>query len=66
MTRQVSRRRADTEKKPAAMSSREQIRVIAGVRRQIEDLYFQLDSQLTRMAEIQLQFDGLRSKIRHL
>jgi hypothetical protein len=38
----------------------------AVVQRQIEHIYVQLDAQLTRLAEIQLQFDDLRSKIRHL
>jgi hypothetical protein len=38
----------------------------ARVGRQIDDIYFQLDNQLTRMAEIQLQFDRLRSQIKLL
>ena len=41
-------------------------RAIASLGRQFDDLYEQLDLQLTRMAHIQLQFDALRSKIRHL
>jgi len=36
------------------------------VGRQIDDIYFQMDDQLTRMAEIQVQFDRLRSRIRLL
>jgi hypothetical protein len=38
----------------------------AGLRRQIDDIYLQLDTELTRLGEIQLQFDRLRSTIRHL
>jgi len=43
-----------------------QPRLVAQVGRQIDDIYSQMDDQLTRMAEIQLQFDRLRSKIRLL
>lgn len=46
--------------------SRQHTRLVAGVGRQIDDIYLQLDTQLTRMAQIQLQFDDLRSKIRLL
>jgi hypothetical protein len=38
----------------------------ADVRRQMNDIYRQLDDQLTRMAQIQLQFDRLLSKIQPL
>ena len=41
-------------------------RAIASLGRQFDELYEKLDLQLTRMAHIQLQFDSLRSKIRHL
>ena len=41
-------------------------RAMASLGRQFDDLYEQMDLQLTRMAHIQLQFDALRSKIRHL
>jgi hypothetical protein len=40
--------------------------LLTGLRSQVEELYHQLDAQLTRMAEIQLAFDGLRSKLRNL
>jgi hypothetical protein len=43
-----------------------QPRLVAQLGRQIDDIYSQMDDQLTRMAEIQLQFDRLRSKIRLL
>ena len=39
---------------------------LAVVGRQVDDIYRQMDDQLTRMAEIQLQFDRLRSRIRLL
>lgn len=42
------------------------MRLSAGVRRQIDEIYLQLDTELTRLAEIQLQFDRLRSTIRYL
>jgi hypothetical protein len=47
-------------------ASRQQPRLAAQVWRQIDDIYLQMDDQLTRMAEIQLQFDRLRSRIRLL
>jgi hypothetical protein len=43
---------------------RQQPRLAAQVGREIDDIYLQMDDQLTRMAEIQLQFDRLRSRIR--
>jgi len=46
--------------------TRPHLRLPAVVQRQIEHIYLQLDAQLTRLAEIRLQFDALRSKIRHL
>jgi len=52
--------------KPRAADDRERMRLLAAVGRMFDDLYSQLDRQLTRMAEIQLQFDALRSKIRLL
>jgi hypothetical protein len=45
---------------------RQQPRLAAQVGRQLDDIYLQMDDQLTRMAEIQLQFDRLRSSIRLL
>jgi hypothetical protein len=44
----------------------QQPRLAAQVGRQIDDLYLQMDDQLTHMAEIQLQFDRLRSRVRLL
>jgi hypothetical protein len=43
-----------------------QPRLAASVGRQIDEIYLQLDDQLTHMAQIQLQFDRLRSKIKLL
>lgn len=39
---------------------------MALLRREIDDLYVQFDIQLTHLAEIQLRFADLRSKVRHL
>ena len=39
---------------------------LARVGREIDAIYLQLDDQLTRMAQIQLRFDRLRSKVRLL
>jgi hypothetical protein len=45
---------------------RQQPRLAAQIGQQIDDIYVQMDDQLTRMAEIQLQFDRLRAQIRLL
>ena len=42
------------------------MRSLADLGRMFDDLYSQLDLQLTRMAQLQLEFDALRSKIRRL
>jgi hypothetical protein len=47
-------------------NDRQRTRSLADVGRMFDDLYTQLDLELTRMAQIQLQFDTLRSKIRLL
>ncbi len=47
-------------------NGRKRTRSLADVGRMFDDLYTQLDLELTRMAQIQLQFDTLRSKIRLL
>jgi hypothetical protein len=61
-----NRVRLGRKRKPGAIDRRRPMPLAAGVRQQIEDIYLQLDMALTRLAEIQLQFDALRSKIRHL
>ena len=48
------------------VNDRHRTRSLVDVGRMFDDLYTQLDLQLTRMAQIQLQFDALRSKIRLL
>jgi hypothetical protein len=50
----------------ARANDRQRVRSLADVGRMFDDLYAQLDLELTRMAQIQLQFDTLRSKIRLL
>jgi hypothetical protein len=52
-------------KLPPALSRRQQ-RLTSLLRREIDDIYRQIDTQLTRLAEIQLQFAELRSKLRDL
>ena len=47
---------------PAARSSQ----LASPVCLQIDDIYYQMDDLLTRLAQIQLQFDRLRSTIRLL
>ena len=46
--------------------TRQRTRSVAQLGRMFDDLYTQLDLQLTRLAQIQLQFDALRLKIRLL
>jgi hypothetical protein len=43
-----------------------QTRLGAGVRKQVEAIYLRLDAQLASLAEIQLQVDDLRWKIKHM
>jgi hypothetical protein len=56
--------------KPPRQSRRQnnhlRMRSVADLGRVFDDLYSQLDLQLTRMAQLQLEFDALRSKIRRL
>jgi hypothetical protein len=61
--RQARRRKTE---KVSGRTARQYARLLAGLRSQIDDLYRQLDAQLTRMAEIQLSFTIMRSKLRHL
>ena len=46
--------------------ARQRTRSAAQLGRMFDDLYTQLDLQLTRLAQIQLQFDALRVKLRLL
>jgi hypothetical protein len=55
---------AGAVRKPRALQH--QPRLAAQVGRQIDDIYLQMDDQLTRMAQTQLQFDRLRSQIKLL
>ena len=52
--------------KPLAQERPRRKQTIEELGRRFDDLYSQLDNQLTRMAEIQLEFDALRSKLRLL
>ena len=53
-------------RKSQRQNGHQRIRSVADLGRMFDDLYSQLDLQLTRMAQLQLQFDALRSKIRRL
>ena len=53
-------------RKTSGTDNRQRTRSLAELGRMFDDLYSQLDLQLTQMAQIQLQFDALRSKIRLL
>jgi hypothetical protein len=57
--------RGDTgkESKP---SSRQQTKAMTEIHRQIDHIYQQLRIQLTRMSQIQMEVDELRSKIKDL
>jgi hypothetical protein len=59
--RRTKRAKAVTDEDP-----RPRARFIGTLAREFDDVYEQLDMQLTRMANIQLQLDALRSKIRQL
>ena len=52
--------------KAAKTTPRQHARLVTVIGRQIEHLYIQLDTHLTSMAHIQLQFDELRLKLRKL
>ena len=54
------------DRTPRATTTDQRAQLMEGVGRQIDEIYLQLDDQLTRMAQIQLQFDELRSRIRRL
>ena len=51
---------------PGSANQRQRSQMAAGVKQQIDDIYLQFDAQLTRMAQIQLRFDEVRSKIRRM
>ena len=57
-------RRTAEPKRPGG--DRHRTKLIEGLAKQINDIYLQVDAQLTRMAHIQLQLDALRSKIRSI
>jgi hypothetical protein len=64
MKDRVIKRRVKRVKKGRGTETRQQTRFAADVAKMVDELYSQLDLQLTRMGQIQLQFDVLRSKIR--
>jgi hypothetical protein len=64
MKDRVIKRRVKRVKKARGNDGRQHTRFASDVAKMFDDLYSQLDLQLTRMAQIQLQFDVLRAKIR--
>ena len=65
MKERSAKERVKRVRKPS-VQDHHRTRSLAAIGRMFDDLYSQLDLQLTRMAQIQLQFDALRSKIRLL
>jgi hypothetical protein len=61
-----SKRTRQTAEPKRPAGDRQRSKLIAGLAKQINDIYLQLDAQLTRLAQIQLQLDALRSKVRRL
>ena len=52
--------------KDSRANDRHRTRVLNDVGRMFDEVYTQLDLQLTRMAQVQLQFEALRAKFRLL
>ena len=65
MKKQLAPRRTETKPLTAESHAR-RAQAVADLRRRFDDLYAQLDLQLTGMANIQLQFDALRAEIKLL
>ena len=66
MKERPTQARVKRMRKTSGTDNRRRTRSLAELGRMFDDLYLQLDLQLTQMAQIQLQFDALRSKIRLL
>jgi hypothetical protein len=66
MKHRTTRTTAGATRHADSTKSRLRPRLAGRLGTEIDHIYRQLDEQLTRMAEIQLQFDRLRSKIRLL
>ena len=66
MRERLAKARVKRARKPRGTEGGQRTRSVVDIRRMFDDLYSQLDLQLTRMGQIQLQFDALRSKIRLL
>ena len=65
MKKRLTRRSSETKPVTAEGHVR-RAQAIADLGRRFDDLYTQLDLQLTGMANIQLQFDALRAEIKLL
>ena len=66
MKKQLAPRRSSGTKPVTAERHARRAQVLADLGRRFDDLYTQLDLQLTGMAKIQLQFDALRAEIKLL
>jgi hypothetical protein len=66
MKERSTKERVKRMRKTSGTDNRQRARSLEDLCRMFDDLYSQLDLQLTRMAQIQLQFDALRSRIRLL
>ena len=61
--RGIAGRRGAKAKAPSAKSRK---RIVKAVDKHIENIYRELDTQLTRLSKIQVQVDELREKIRQI
>jgi hypothetical protein len=66
MKKRLPPRRTRKPKPVTADGPARRARAMADLGRRFDDLYRQLDMQLTGMANIQLQFDALRAEIKLL
>ena len=66
MKKRLAPRRTKETKPATADGHARRAQAMADLSRRFDDLYTQLDLQLTGMANIQLQFDQLRAEIKLL
>jgi hypothetical protein len=66
MKKRLTPRHSSETKPVTADGHARRAQAIADLGRRFDDLYTQLDLQLTGMANIQLQFDALRAEIKLL
>ena len=66
MKRHSPARHVTPTRRPKSIQRERRTRPRGGFGRQLDAIYVKMDLQLTGMAELQLLFDELRSKIRRL